>query len=378
MRTSFQTVLLLVAVTLAFCAMWIVVPAPNLTLLAFGVGAPEVSPFLLVASLVTMLVAWRGRRGTLARSTLVLSVAAFALSAWPLAHLPFTIREFDQQLPPSAAVTRSAFHVRDFFSGIAAGDVRVVRDVPFAAPANQPLRLDIYRPMAAGRYPVLVQIYGGAWQRGQPGDNAAFAQYFAGRGYVVFALDYRKAPQWKWPAQRDDVRAGLSWVREHAGEYDADASRMALIGRSAGAQLALIAAYQREPGVAGVVSYYGPADLAEGWRTPPRPDPLNVRSVLEAYLGGTPDVVADQYRDASPTSYVLSTLPPTLLIYGARDHIVEARFGRDLHQRLQSAGASSILLEIPWAEHAFDALPAGVSGQLALLYTDRFLSRIFR
>jgi acetyl esterase/lipase len=54
---------------------------------------------------------------------------------------------------------------------------------------------------------------------------------------------------------------------------------------------------------------------------------------------------------------------------------VEARFGRDLHERLRAAGATSVLLEIPWAEHAFDAVPHGLSGQLALYYTERFLAR---
>jgi acetyl esterase/lipase len=64
------------------------------------------------------------------------------------------------------------------------------------------------------------------------------------RGFVVFAIDYRHAPQWPWPAQIEDVRAALGWVREHGGEYGADVSRLALLGRSAGAQLAMVAAYE--------------------------------------------------------------------------------------------------------------------------------------
>ena len=132
---------------------------------------------------------------------------------------------------------------------------------------------------------------------------------------------------------------------------------------------------------------------------PPRPDPLDVRSVLEAYLGGTPDQAPARYREASAITHVdqpsgirgqtsgspnqtlgnnPTRLPRTLLVYGTRDHIVEARFGRDLHTRLQAAGASSVLLEIPWAEHAFDALPGGLSGQLSLFYTERFLAQALK
>ena len=91
----------------------------------------------------------------------------------------------------------------------------------------------------------------------------------------------------------------------------------------------------------------------------------------------TPDQVSDRYREASPISYVNRKLPPTLLVYGARDHVVEARFGEMLHERLQSTGTPSVLIEIPWAEHAFDAIPSGLSGQLALYYTERFLAWAF-
>ena len=152
-----------------------------------------------------------------------------------------------------------------------------------------------------------------------------------------------------------------------------------LLGRSAGAQLALIAAYEGTPAdVAGVVSFYGPTDLAEGWRVPPRPDPFDVRAALETYLGGTPDQIPEPYRAASPLTYVSAKAPPTLLLYGRRDHIVEARFGRILNDRLRAAGATSILLELPWSEHAFDLVPNGLGGQVSLFYVERFVEGVIR
>jgi acetyl esterase/lipase len=147
------------------------------------------------------------------------------------------------------------------------------------------------------------------------------------------------------------------------------------VGRSAGAQLALVAAYQAgAPAVAGVVSFYGPVFLADGWREPPRPDPLDVRTVLETYLGGTPDQVPDRYAAASPITYLSPRSPPTLLVYGRRDHIVQVDFARRLEARLREAGVPVALLEIPWAEHAFDVLPDGLSAQVSLYYTERFLA----
>jgi len=122
-----------------------------------------------------------------------------------------------------------------------------------------------------------------------------------------------------------------------------------------------------------VVSYYGPVDLIDGYRNTPRPDPLDVRSIETAFLGGTPDQMPDRYREASPITYVSRRLPPSLLIYGGRDHVVLPRFGAMLNDRLHAAGATSVLLTIPWAEHAFDAIPNGPSGQLSLYYTEQFL-----
>ena len=319
---------------------------------------------------------------------------------YPLVQLPFVARRFDNAMRRALS--------DDFLRGVPSDNLVRMRSAPIVTLDLQalqsrsgaalvtrasleasfchalvPLTLDIYRPASAGRYPSIVQIYGGAWQRGAPGVDARFAAYLANRGFVVFAIDYRHAPEWQWPAQIEDVRAALGWIREHGREWDADVSRLALLGRSAGAELAMVAAYERSasrgasdtPGVSvsAVVSYYGPVDLADGYRNPPAPDPLNVQSIEAAFLGGTPDQVPDRYREASPITYVSRRLPPSLLIYGSRDHVVLSRFGARLDDRLRAAGATSVLLEIPWAEHAFDFIANGPSGQLSRYYTERFL-----
>jgi acetyl esterase/lipase len=381
--------LLFAASLLLFLASWIYLPAPNRTLLALGVGAPELALWLalggLVVTALTLVIAGHRSRK---RLTLVLSVVATMLAAGPLVQLPFVILRFDAAMtvalgadflrgvPPDRLnrMRPSAVSLRRF---VGLGDdveARVTRGILFAAPVGVRLTLDVYRPTASGRYPAIVQIYGGAWQRGTPADEGQFARYLASRGYVVFAIDYRHAPTWTWPAQIEDVRTALAWIRLHAGDYDANASRLALVGRSAGAHLAMLAAYDSRAPIAAIVSYYGPVDLTEGYRNPPVPDPLDVRAIEEAFIGGTPERWPDRYRAASPITYVSGRLPPTLLIYGSRDHVVLSRFGATLAARLRDAGATSVFLEIPWAEHAFDAIPNGTSGQLSLYYTERFLA----
>jgi acetyl esterase/lipase len=127
-----------------------------------------------------------------------------------------------------------------------------------------------------------------------------------------------------------------------------------------------------------VISFYGPSDLNLGYTDLPSPDPMDVRSVLTTYLGGPPGAVPERYHAASAVLYAGGKLPPTLLIQGARDHIVKPVFARELHEKLRAAGNQSVLLEIPWAEHAFDAVFSGPGNQLALFYSERFLDATLR
>ncbi len=257
--------------------------------------------------------------------------------------------------------------------------VRITRGVEVAKHDDVTLTMDVYQPRTAGPHPVLVQVYGGAWQRGEPGDFAEFATYIAAQGYVVFAIDYRHAPRFTFPIPLDDVREALRVVQSRAHEWDGDASRIVLMGRSAGAHLAMLAAYAPDaPPVRGVIDYYGPVDLVEGYRHPPRPDPLKVREIEEAFLGGPPGMMLARYEAASPITLVTRTLPPTLLIYGRRDHIVEPRFGAMLADALRRQGGTVVHVELPWADHAFDTVPNGVSGQLSRYVTERFLADVTR
>ncbi len=371
-------------------ASWIFLPAPNYFLLRFGVGAPEVSAWLIVVSLIAMGLALPDLRATRRRPLAFLcSAVSLLLSCTPLARFPATARRFDaamrsalggdplRDMPDSlrALMRPRPLIGRDLFLGVSIPGARMALGLPVSSPGGAPLTMNVYRPRRSGRFPILVQIYGGAWQRGNPDSFANFAQWMAERGYVVFAIDYRHAPRWKWPAQLDDVRQALGWIRDHAAAYDADTSRVALIGRSAGGHLALMAAYTPGPlPVSAVISYYGPTDLVDAYFNSPHPDPLDIRKLEVALLGGTPTEMPARYREASPITYATHRLPATLLVYGGRDHTVEPRYGQRLEQRLTASGTTAVFLEIPWAEHAFDEVFNGPSSQLALYHTERFLA----
>jgi len=136
-----------------------------------------------------------------------------------------------------------------------------------------------------------------------------------------------------------------------------------------------LAAYGAEaPSLRAVVNYYSPVDLTAGYYDVPSPDPIDSRAILLDFLGGTPEQVGSLYRATSPITYANHPLPPSLLIYGGKDHIVMAKFGEALGQKLTALGTPTVFMKIPWADHAFDAVFSGISNQFALYYTERFLA----
>ncbi len=371
-------------------SIWSVFPAPNMTLLPLSVGAPEICLWLLgfnAIGLVSYGVFQQSEfLGLLRWLGISLSVMAMMLNAHPLWQLSETIkqadRSMDQALGRNYAATipaeiKASFRTQPFsiwtaLRGIDLAPIRMQKRIQFAPE----LALNLYQPLAAGKYPGLIQIYGGAWRSGNPDYDEKFSCYLASRGYVVVSIDYRHAPQHYFPAQLEDVQMAIEYVRSHAEKWEIDGSRLGIIGRSAGGHLATLAAYQpdAQPFQA-VVSYYAPVDLTVGYADPPVPDPIDSRQVMRDLLGGTPTDLPELYDQASPGQLVNRQLSPTLLIYGGQDHLVESRFGRKLAKNLQTFGTPTVFIEIPWANHAFDVIFNGTSNQLALYYTERFLAR---
>ena len=385
---SYRILQLLIGVGL-FLSLWIVVPAPTFSLLPLGVAAPEISPGLMVLNAIALLLTFIYNHKAAFRLMLFGSIVSLILSSWPLLQLPGAIEQTNTAMQsalghnylanvPVEKQTQLRSHPFTFFDlirQIPLAPIRQDLDIPFARPDGQTLALNLYRPPQAGTYPAVVVLYGGAWQRGHPSSNSQFSQYLATRGYVVWAISYRHAPRYRFPAQIEDVRSALSFIQDHASEYETDPNRVALMGRSAGGHLAMLAAY--EPSalpIRAVVNYYGPVDLANGYYDPPQPDPIDVQAVLETLLGGDPKQLPEAYKSASPSSHVKPLLPPSLLVYGGQDHLVQAKFGHKISQKLQLAGNTAVMIDIPWAEHAFDTLFSGLSSQFALYYTERFLA----
>jgi acetyl esterase/lipase len=253
-------------------------------------------------------------------------------------------------------------------------------------PARPDLAVDVDLPAGKGPHPFVLVIHGGAWRSGDKGVMRHVSRALARAGHVVVDVRYRLAPGSPFPAAVADVKCVLGRVRQRAAELAIDPDRGALLGRSAGGQIALVAAYSagdarlppacavEDLAVSSVVGLYAPTDLAWSYDSPVRPDVVEGPHVLELYLGGAPSEVPEAYRLASPVTWVDRAVPRTLLIHGTGDRLVAVENARRLAHALRDRGHPVEVLEIPLAEHGFDAHAGGIADQLAQHAILRYLA----
>ncbi|HEY0082689.1 MAG TPA: alpha/beta hydrolase, partial [Pyrinomonadaceae bacterium] len=189
-------------------------------------------------------------------------------------------------------------------------------------------------------------------------------------------VDYRLAPQPNWQTATGDVKCAVGWVRANAARFAVDPARVALLGRSAGGHLALLAAYSNgeaalppscdapDAGVRAVVSLYGPTDLKWGYEHPANRRVLDGPGKIRNFTGGTPASAPEVIRLASATTYINSDSPPTLLFHGGRDQLVGERHMTLLTEKLSQHNVAHRALLIPYAQHAYDYNFDGWGSQL--------------
>lgn len=239
--------------------------------------------------------------------------------------------------------------------------------------------LDFYRADSSGSRPCVIIVHGGSWSSGNSQQLPELNTFLANRGYHVASLNYHKVPDWQSPKPLEDVRKAISYLKSRADQLDLDTARFVILGRSAGAQIALMAAYQEaDPGIKGVISFYGPADMVWGYSQPASRWVMDSRKVMENYLGGSYDQVPQKYRSASPIEYASEDSPPTLLIHGRNDVLVAYEHSRRLVAKLENNGVPHYLLTLPWATHGFDYTLNGPGGQLSTFTVAMFLKKILK
>lgn len=339
--------------------------APTIPLWKASILAGEYGHWLAACAAATGAVAWAAGATWPAAACAVATAGLLrpaAQAAW-----------IGQRLPEKLA---KAFGPGDPRAAAGRGKVAVeTREVAAGLP------MDFYR--AVGREeaaPCVIMIHGGGWDGGERGQLPELNHHLARLGYAVAAVSYRLAPATRWPGQAEDVLAAIAYVKGHAAELGVDATRLVLMGRSAGGQLATAVVYGfPDTAVRGAVSFYGPHDLVFAWGFSRDDDILGATTLMRQYLGGSPEEVPEAYRTAS--AYLFATKEnavPTLLVHGAMDPMVWHKQSERMAVKLGGLGVPHAFVSLPWATHACDFNPRGPSARVAWRALEGFLAAVVK
>ncbi|MFV8782156.1 alpha/beta hydrolase fold domain-containing protein [Microbulbifer sp. SA54] len=262
-----------------------------------------------------------------------------------------------------------------------AAGVAVERGLVYRQLGKRPLHLDLFRPAPGTEvHGAVLLVHGGGWRSGNRTLQEPMATFLANRGFVAATLEYRLSPEARYPAAVVDIKAALRWLRQRAGDYGFDPGNLAILGASAGGQLANLVGVT--PGVEifggdgdpaaeavkaivnldGVVSFTTP--LALKYENDPRKQP----SAAGAWFGGTYEEVPELWRQASPLVYVDNpgrgeggageglekageNLVPTLFVNSSQPRFHAGR--DDYRAKLQRAGVATEVMTHPQTPHAF-------------------------
>lgn len=235
--------------------------------------------------------------------------------------------------------------------------------IPYDEDGEEAHKLDLFVPESPNGAGILF-IHGGGWTAGNRTQWHDPARFLCGKGYVCASVSYRLAPGALFPSQLDDVKQALAWLMRHADRYGFSASRMAVVGSSAGGHLAALVSMLQE-GDLPVAEYdlpspngtllqaavlYCPAtDLTEAANV----DSLNTS--IHRLMGYPQQEQPSAYDKASPVHRVKEgSIPaPTLILHGDEDPTIPLRQSEAYHQALLEAGGHSELVVLPGTKHGF-------------------------
>ncbi len=381
------------AIVLFLASILAVMPAQTYNLWKASVAGAEYGHYVAIVGIITLLIPfwWRSVSGQLAGG---ITVVAVALALSPTVRAYYASRGLQARLDSAfgtvaassaSTVPASAISLRHLLKRppIPKFDLKTLI---YAQRDGKRLELDLYRPArdsstaasdSAAHLPLVITIHGGSWTGGSQKDLPQLNYYLASRGYAVAALSYRFAPNNPFPAATDDVNAAIDYLKVHAAQLGIDSTKIVLVGRSAGGQLALQSAYTKnDRSIRGVAALYAPSDQVWGWEHPSDTRVYDSFAVLRNFLHGEPSEVRAAYIAASPINYIGSHTIPTLLIHGSMDPLVSVKQSERLDSVLSLMKRPHLLVEMPWATHGCDYVFFGPCGQTATFAIERFVASV--
>jgi acetyl esterase/lipase len=280
--------------------------------------------------------------------------------------------------PPQPLQLEQPFSFFKMFSGIGVKEI-IPQQLIYKQFAGKNLRMAFYSASGKTKKPCVIVIHGGSWSAGDEKQLPDLNSYLANRGFQVAAISYRLAPVYKSPAPVEDTKDAIRYLTENSEKLNIDTNNFILLGRSAGGQIALVAAYTfHDPRIRGVISFYAPADMIWGAKIKGNPLVLNTDKVFADYLGGSLEQCPEKYSESSSCEYVCDSSTPTLLIHGEIDAMVAFEHSVRLQKKLNACHVKNYFLDLPSATHGCDYNINGPSGQLSTYVVERFIASVVK
>jgi acetyl esterase/lipase len=241
----------------------------------------------------------------------------------------------------------------------------VLRDIEYVPGGHERQKLDLYLPKEPdpnGRRPLIVWVHGGAWLGGSKDRPPALP--FVDKGCAVASINYRLSQHATFPAQLQDCKAAIRWLRASAGRYGYDPNRVGVWGASAGGHLVALLGTTGDvkefdvdpyPGVSSrvqaVCDFFGPTDftkMSSFWSTMRHDAPDSPESKL---IGGPIQENKDKVQRANPITYVTVDDPPFLIVHGDKDPLVPHNQSEILYNALKKAGVEATLYTVSGGGH---------------------------
>ncbi len=242
--------------------------------------------------------------------------------------------------------------------------VAVHRNLAYVPHGHERQKLDLYLPKEGTQLPLIINIHGGAFRAGSKEQEVPL-EYLA-QGYAVASINYRLSQHARFPAQIEDCKAAVRWLRAHADEYRIDSNRFAAWGISAGGHLAAMLGttgntrqfdvgicLDQSSGVQAVVDYFGPTDflLMDAHRLPTGMTHDPADSPESQFIGGAIQENRDKAAKANPIAYITAGDPPFLICHGDADPLVPHHQSKLLEAALKKAGVPVTLYTVKGAGH---------------------------
>ncbi len=258
------------------------------------------------------------------------------------------------------------------------------RDLVYVKDGHERNKLDLYLPEKAdGPLPLIVWVHGGGWLAGSK-DGGGPALSLVTRGYAVASINYRLSQHATFPAQIEDCKAAIRWLRANAKTYKLDPDHIGVWGASAGGHLVALLGttgdvkeldgkagnLDQSSKVQAVVDWFGPTDLTKMGGSHDRPDSPEAK-----LIGGPVQDNKDKSARANPINYVSKDAAPFLILHGDKDNTVPYGQSEMLVEALKKAGVEVTLKKIEGAGHGGPAFNTPENHKTIEEFFDRHLKK---